>query len=474
MHYKHRTNPRTRLRVAGVISLLLIPLLQTAHALIFPLATETYDDKKNLIPYSYAHARGHEIGHFFNESQGMTFLGTAIAPNWFITANHTATPGGVHVFYDSLGKPHEVLSIIPSLNHPLSPDLALVKVRDTLPFYSRISKAAVLTNQQAKVYGLSSSSWAHGALRGSTGNIQARFNVPGTGLEGLRWGLARYDRVWPGGFIWPFTARDPEFGSDCAGVALGDSGGAVFLRQNLRDTPYLAGIITQLMGVPYKITNVRSNDSHAVLSARVWNESGFYNCGSAQPLDPGNKASAYGQDVGFYSSTIYQIISPPVRLCVAKTQTNWTQFDFGNNPNQRTIYSTDSKIDLEGLDRPAPEFIYQTLHLSSSDLKESLIFNAPNLLRNEKYRIRIHLSSISIPGLVYSNVSDFVTIKDSSGSHKYGPVMPYQKGLNGGTIWELPATFTPNSANAISAVVTPDRIPGHFAVVSGVEILLVQ
>jgi hypothetical protein len=161
-------------------------------------------------------------------------------------------------------------------------------------------------------------------------------------------------------------------------------------------------------------------------------------------------------------------------MSAAETQTNWTRSTFGASANQDTLYSTISKINLVGLDRPAPEFIYQTLRLSSSDSRVPLIFGATNLLRNEKYRIRIHLSSISIPNLEYANVSDFVTIKDSSGYHKYGPVMPYQKGPNRATIWELPETFAPTAANTISAVVTPDRSLGHFAVISGVEILLVR
>jgi hypothetical protein len=469
----------TKCRAGAYLRLSLFSLVTLCsvrtRAIIFPLLTDAYDDKKNVVDYSYCHARGAEVGHFFNEAFGATFLGVAIAPNWVITANHTAALGGVHLFYDSTGKSHEVIKVVPCLNHPAQPDLALLQVRDILPFYSRIPKQPTSAGQECKAYGLSSSAWAHGALRGVNGQIQARFNVPGSGKDGLRWGLAKVDKAWPGGFSWLFNPYIQGIGDDCAGAATGDSGGGVFLRTNSSDSPFVLGIMTQATGSAYKVSNNPKDGTNCVTNPRIWDADGLYDCGTSVHLGPSILSGVRAEDIGFYTDAIYSFIAPPIRLSATKNVPNWKSYSFASRPAAMTNYTIlDASSTMDGLIDPAPEPVYRILSVIPEGLRNQFEFHADNLLRNEKYRIRLHFGAVEIPASVTSRIADVVTIRDAKGAHPFGPVNPFQNQPSKSNIFEVPGTFTPGSNNRISGAIIAKSGTGNFAAISGVEFLLVR
>ena len=457
-----------KLRSALSLAVLLSPSI--ASAIVFPLAQEPYDDKKNLIDYSYPHSRGQEIGYYTNQAEGYVFLGTAIAPNWFITANHTALYGGLHTYYDSQGKAHDVIKVLPNLGLAGWPDMALVQVAPVLPFYSRIARSQASSNQQGKVYGLGPSSWAHGSIRGSSGQVQARYPV-GTGPEQLRWGLAKFGLSGGAlGINWPFTASDPDIGTDCAGLVTGDSGGPIFLRQNGTDRNILIGVGTT--GFMARNVNTKENSSANCVMAMVWDGAGIYACSSSQFTSPSGGGGA--QDVGAYAAKIYETISPPIRLAAAAAAAGWTNYAFGGNAAKATNYSTASTIDISGVTNAAPQAVYQNLTMIPyARFRSQIRYVGNNLLRNESYKVRIHFSSIPIPGLDQTKVTEAVKITDANTDHLFRNITPYAGGLNKATVMDLPDSFIPTVANQISIEITASS-PRTFAVVSGIEILLNQ
>jgi hypothetical protein len=469
----------TKFRTASYLRLSLLSLITLCsartQAIIFPLLTDAYDDKKNLIDYSYCHVRGAEVGHFFNEAFGATFLGVAIAPNWVITANHTAALGGVHLFYDSTGKSHEVIKVVPCLNQSALPDLALLKIRDVLPFYSRIPKQPISSGQECKAYGLSSSAWAHGALRGVSGQVQARFNVPGSGKDGLRWGLAKVDRAWPGAFSWLFNPFIQDVGNDCAGVALGDSGGGVFLRTSNLDSPFLLGIITEATGMADKVSTVPKDTTNCVKNPRIWDEKELYDCGTSNHLGPSILAGVRAEDIGYYSDAIYSFIAAPIRLTAGNNTADWSTYSFASRTRGLTNYTnTNATSTIESLVDPAPEPVYRILSVIPGGSRNQFEFHADNLLRNEKYRIRLHFGGVTVPISVTSRIANVITIHDAKGAHRFGPLNPFQDRPGKSSIYTLPGAFAPTSDNRISGAIIPKSGTGNFAGLSGVEILLVR
>lgn len=446
------------------------------QGIIFPFLTEEYDDKKNLVDYTYCHAHGNEEGHFFNEASGTSFLGVAIAPNWVITANHTANGKGNHPFYDSTGKAHEVIQVVPCLNDPGQPDLALLRVREVLPFYSRIPKQPVSPGQLGKVYGLSSSGWAHGALRGTNGQVQARYHIPGSGSDGLRWGFIKVERSWPGGFTWLFNPYIPGIGTDCAGVAVGDSGGGVFLRSNDQDTPVLLGIVTEAIGSAYKVSNAPRDTANCAIFPRIWDEKGLYDCGTSNQLGPSILSGVRAEDVGYFADAIYSFIAPPIRLSVASNSAGWTVYNFAPHASELTNYSNPNpalKIKLPT--NSAPASVYSTVSLiPSRGTQNQFEFQAENLLRNETYKVRLLFGNLNLEGARKSMISQYVAIKDSKGIHRFGPLSPYSDGSDQSSSFELPGAFLPTANNRISGTIIPKAGVGNFAAISGVEFTLIR
>jgi hypothetical protein len=207
--------------------------------------------------------RWNQVGNF------NSFMGTPIAPQYFVTAKHLGNLTGQSItFLDSTSYTTTARFLDPNS------DLAIYQISGTfpndkiVPMYS----GSFSTNQAMTIFG-------RGRSRTDTEVIGARF-PNGTEAKGWTWGAFTGNRSWgtntydglaDGGAAGPQLAYefDAGGGSNEGILATNDSGGPVFMQE---------GGLWKLAGINYAVApvQVRETEAGPTLDAAVYDYGGLY------------------------------------------------------------------------------------------------------------------------------------------------------------------------------------------------------
>lgn len=234
------------------------------------------------------------------------FLGTMIAPQYFITAQHfgisgtgtfttdvtytidTAANGG-QGFWDIAGT-----------------DLRIFKINETFSTYAQLYTGSAELGSEMVVFG-------RGGPRGSdvtlSGDLKGWYH---TGTDGVkRWGVNDASSIINSsvGELMRFSF-DPIAGQNEATLSAGDSGGAVFV---------LDGGVWKLAGINYGVDGqFDTNDDVDAneFDAALFDRGGYYQGSdaggwSAAPLPPGSAAGFYSSRISASAAEIQAIIAVP-------------------------------------------------------------------------------------------------------------------------------------------------------------------
>ncbi len=188
------------------------------------------------------------------------FLGTPIAPNYFITAKHVGGTNGQEFVLNGF-----TYHAIASFANPDS-DLRIWKVAETFPGFALLYTATNEVNKHLVVFG-------RGTQRGDEVVVDSELKgwKWGTGDGVKRWGendVAAVVNEAPGLGDLLAATFDRGAGPNEAHLSNGDSGGAVFIRD---------GATWKLAGINYSVTGSFSNAADStVFSAALFDMGGLY------------------------------------------------------------------------------------------------------------------------------------------------------------------------------------------------------
>ena len=203
-------------------------------------------------------------------------LGTAVAPNYFLTAKHVG--GGIGDTFNYNGTSYTTIN---KFSSPTS-DLTLWQVSGTFSSYAPLYSGSDEVGKQLVVIG-------RGTQRG------AEVNVPGaspTDLRGWLWGNGDGVQRWGQGRVGDTANLGTGLGQvlavpfdrnsglpDMATLSNGDSGGGVFIQE---------GGVWKLAGINYGVeTGFRYSAGGTNINAAVFDAGGlYYNSGSGFQLVP--------------------------------------------------------------------------------------------------------------------------------------------------------------------------------------------
>lgn len=247
------------------------------------------------------------------QGQYGSFLGTMIAPQYFITAQHigvsadnqfvstAAFNGGVDVTYtiDTAANGGQGFWNIPGT------DLRIFKINETFSSYAELYTGALEEGMEMVVFGRGG---PRGAEVNLTGDAQGWYH---TGSDGVaRWGVNEVSGITSfGNGDLLRAAFDPLGGQNEATLSVGDSGGAVFVNDN--GVWKLAGINYAVDGL-FDINNVvDDNEFGAALFDRGGYFQGSDGEGWAGPFPDGSAASFYASRISSSAAQIQSIIAVP-------------------------------------------------------------------------------------------------------------------------------------------------------------------
>lgn len=192
-------------------------------------------------------------------------LGTAVAPNFFLTAKHVG--GGIG---DSFGYDGSSYTTVAKFDSPTS-DLTLWQVSGTFSNYAPLFSGSNEAGKELTVIG-------RGTERGDA------VTVPGaspTDLRGYLWGPNTGVERWGRGYVGSTGNYGPGLGqmlsvpfdrnsglSDIATLSNGDSGGGVFIQE---------GGVWKLAGINYGVeTGFRTSSGGTTFNAAIFDAGGLY------------------------------------------------------------------------------------------------------------------------------------------------------------------------------------------------------
>jgi hypothetical protein len=226
------------------------------------------------------------------------FLGTPVAPQFFITAKHVGFQSSTFV---NNGTSYDVLQ---GYGDPFS-DLILWRVSGTFATFAPLVTAGHEPGQPLVVIG-------RGTQRGGEvirdGQLRGWFWGGGDGVQ--RWGQNVVTRIVNGGPLnqYVFAAFDQTGGPNEAHLSVGDSGGAVFVREDS---------IWKLAGISYAVDGPFFTDQfgNGQFFGAVFDARGFYYrtgqnqfsiITGAAPVPSGFYASRIASKLGW----IYNVVDP--------------------------------------------------------------------------------------------------------------------------------------------------------------------
>ena len=207
-----------------------------------------------------------------------SFLGTAIAPNYFITAAHLGGNVGDSFVYNGT-----TYTTTAQFNDPNSSDVTIWKVNGTFSSYAPIYTVSNEVGQPFVVYGDSGPRGAQVMVNGTS--YSGWYFTPASAVTSygtsVVTGAGLVSGAPPGQFLtWQFN---PSLGAMSASLAPGDSGGGVFIQQN--GVYALAGINFAVDG-PYNVhaandPNYKASDA---FNGAMYGQSGLFFDGTNTPL----------------------------------------------------------------------------------------------------------------------------------------------------------------------------------------------
>jgi hypothetical protein len=186
------------------------------------------------------------------------FLGTAIAPNFFITAKHVA--GSDSVFYFN-GTPYP---LVRQFNDAFT-DLTIWQVSGNLPISAPLYSSGGEVDQRLVAIG-------RGTQRGS------EIFLGGT-LRGWNWGASDFVRRWGENYVtaivqgglanaYVYATFDSSGSPNESHLSAGDSGGALFIQE---------GGVWKLAGINYAVDDLYLDEfGNGLFDAAVFDARGFY------------------------------------------------------------------------------------------------------------------------------------------------------------------------------------------------------
>ncbi len=153
-----------------------------------------------------------------------SFLGTPVAPNFFIAAKHVG--GKVGDVFSWNGVSYTTVAKVP---HPTA-DLVLWKVSRAFPSYSPLYTASNETGRSLVVFGRSAARGAEVSVTNASPSALRGWKWGGPGGGTIRWGQnAVHSVTTMGGASYLVAGFDRAGGVNEATLATGDSSGAVFI-----------------------------------------------------------------------------------------------------------------------------------------------------------------------------------------------------------------------------------------------------
>jgi hypothetical protein len=243
--------------------------------------------------------------------QGMygDFLGTMIAPQFFITADHigiSAVPTFTSVESGSLYTIDVAANGGAGFWRVGETDLRVYKINESFSSYAPLYTGGLEAGMDLVVYG-------RGGPRGA--EVEVEGDLRGwyhTGADGVvRWGANEVDGITIiGGNEYLTASFTPVLGQNEATLSVGDSGGAVFIND---------GGVWKLAGINYGVdgyfdTNNVSGDGLA-FEAALFDRGGFYqgrdDAGWFGPLPDGSPGSFYASRISASALEIQGIVGVP-------------------------------------------------------------------------------------------------------------------------------------------------------------------
>ncbi|MGI9087027.1 MAG: hypothetical protein ACR2HH_04675 [Chthoniobacterales bacterium] len=226
------------------------------------------------------------------------FLGTPIAPNFFITAKHIGAADSVFYYNGN------VYPVARQFNDAFS-DFSIWQITGTFPTFAPLYTSGGETGQQLVVFG-------RGTQRGSEiilgGTLRGWNWGPGDRVE--RWGENVVNAIVQDGpaNAYLYATFDQDGVPNESHLSSGDSGGAIFLQE---------GGVWKLAGINYAVDDLYMSAVGGPFTAAVFDTRGFYFQDSSNPPHYTVITGTKPQPTGFYSTQIsaklgwlYSVIDP--------------------------------------------------------------------------------------------------------------------------------------------------------------------
>lgn len=243
------------------------------------------------------------------EGQFGGFLGTVIAANYFVTAKHIG--GNVGDIFTFDGVNYATIAVFPDP----SSDLQIWKVSGTFPTHAPLYSGAAGSEVNLNLVVL-----GRGTQRGNPVNVGSDSHLGGwlwgASDQVQRWGTNVVGSIYDDPGFGPLVRApfDASGGANEAHLSGGDSGGAVFVLNNITSTWELAGINFGVDG-EFSTSSSGSNPFDAAL----FDTTGIFVQGDAGGWGPAPNPSAfYSTEIaahkGFIESIVMQLITVGSRI----------------------------------------------------------------------------------------------------------------------------------------------------------------
>jgi hypothetical protein len=265
------------------------------------------------------------------------FLGTPIAPQFFITAAHIyGSTNDVFIFNGVTYHPVAQFTTLDS-------DLSIWQVAETFPYYVPLYTSSGETNSPVVVFGRGTQSGEPVVVGGQTNGWL--WVEPSDGVE--RWGESNVSSITNGGTGVGDLLRcafDADVGSNACDLSEGDSGGGLFIEE---------GGVWKLAGINYGVDGPFSN----AVDGTAFNASLLDVRGLFEEVSPGNWQFMSGPQPipsAFYStrisanldwieSVINFDLGPDLQVAEVQVNGNDVQISFATDSNR--VYDVESTGD---------------------------------------------------------------------------------------------------------------------------------
>jgi hypothetical protein len=246
------------------------------------------------------------------------FLGTVIAPNYFITAHHIG--GGVGQVFIFNGNSYTTTAVF----RDTASDLAIWQVAGTFPF-----QAPLYSGPAGSEPNLSLVVFGRGTRRGNPVFVSSDSHLAGwlwgvyDGVE--RWGTNVIGSIFSDPFYGELLRApfDANAGPNEAHLSSGDSGGGVFVLNSSTNRWELAGVSLAVDG-PFSTSTAGSSP----FNAAMFDTSGlFVQSDQGNWITAPNPSAFYATEIAAHRSFIQSVVVLPVSVVSRKTHGKAGTFD---------------------------------------------------------------------------------------------------------------------------------------------------